>query len=97
MTILRAYLGETSNTVIAMLPPEKQKKSTIKYTNFFLTFTMTAVCDAVGPGTYIMSIIRPAICNQYKQLTKAKECHTYTVPLLVTVFVLAKLHYIYHA
>ena len=62
MTILRAYLGETSNTVIAMLPPEKQKKSTIKYTNFFLAFTLSTLCNAIGPG---MSTIRSAVWNKH--------------------------------
>ena len=64
LTILRVYLGETSNTVIAMLPPEKQKKSTIKYTNFFLAFAMSTLCDAMGPGT-CTSIIHSAICNKH--------------------------------
>ncbi len=50
MTILRAYLGETSVTVIAMLPPEKQKKSTLKYTNYFLAFSMGMLCLSLGPG-----------------------------------------------
>ena len=50
MTILRAYLGETCNTVIAMLPPEKQKKSTIKQTTFFLAFAIATISLALGPG-----------------------------------------------
>ena len=58
MTILRAYIGETSNTVIAMLPPEKQKKSTIKYTNFFLVFTMSTLCNAIGPGKPISKAVK---------------------------------------
>ena len=51
-TFLRAYLGETSNAVIAKLPPEKQKTSTIKYTNFFFTFAVGTICISVGPGIY---------------------------------------------
>ena len=57
MTIMRAYLGETSNTVIAMLPPEKQKKSTIKYTNFFVTFTMSTLFAALGPGKFTLTTV----------------------------------------
>ncbi len=52
MTIFRTYLGETSTTVTAMLPAEKQAKSTIKYTNFFLAFGVITMSIAVGPGKY---------------------------------------------
>lgn len=47
-TLFRAYLGETSNTLIAMLPPEKQRKSHIKNTNFFVAFGVGTVSLAVG-------------------------------------------------
>ncbi len=50
MTMMRTYLGETSTTVIAMLPAEKQEKSKIKVTNFFITFTVSSTFIAIGPG-----------------------------------------------
>ena len=56
MTILRTYLGETSTSVTAMLPPEKRKNSTIKYTNFFFAFSVATVCVAIGPGMFTVAI-----------------------------------------
>ena len=50
MTIFRTYLGETSATVISTLPPEKRKKSTIKYNNFLIGFTVGTTFVATGPG-----------------------------------------------
>ena len=50
MALFRTYLGETSATVISTLPPEKRKKSTIKYNNFLIAFTVGTTCVAVGPG-----------------------------------------------
>ena len=48
--LLRTYLGETSEVVISMLPKEQQAKSTIKYTNFFISFVIGSICVAIGPG-----------------------------------------------
>ena len=52
MTILRAYIGETTNHATAKLSPEKQKKSALKYTVFFITFLVGTVCNSFGPGVY---------------------------------------------
>ena len=48
--LYRSYFGETSETVIAMLPEEEQSKSKIKYTNFFITFMIGYSFLAFGPG-----------------------------------------------
>ena len=53
MVVLRAYLGETSNHAVARLPPERQKKSNLKYTLFFVTFLASTLCNAVGPGLHL--------------------------------------------
>ena len=50
MTLVRVYIGETSTTVISTMPPEKRDKSTLKYTNFFVTFTVGSLSVLVGPG-----------------------------------------------
>jgi len=50
MALFCTYLGETSATVISTLPPEKRKKSTIKYNNFLISFTVGTTFLAVGPG-----------------------------------------------
>ena len=47
--LYRSYFGETSEIVMAMLPKE-QAKSTIKYTNFFITFMIAFSFMAFGPG-----------------------------------------------
>ena len=54
-TVLRAYIGETSSTVIASMPPEKRRKSTLKYTAFFITFSVCAFSVMMGPGKCIDS------------------------------------------
>lgn len=46
----RSYIGETSAKAIKKLPIEKQEKSTIKYTNFFLAFAVGSFFLAFGPG-----------------------------------------------
>ena len=50
MTLMRAYIGETSAAVISTMSPEKRHKSTLKYTNFFITFTVCSLSVMVGPG-----------------------------------------------
>ena len=47
---LRTYVGETTNTVMAMLPLEKQKTSKIKQNWFLLTFSVGTISVALGPG-----------------------------------------------
>ena len=46
----RTYVGETSSTVIAAMPPEKREKSTLKYTAFFVGFTVCCLSGLSGPG-----------------------------------------------
>ena len=48
-TLWRLYIGETSERAITFLPEEKRKKSTIKYTNFFIAFATASTNVAVGP------------------------------------------------
>ena len=48
--VIRTYIGETSSTVIAAMPPEKREKSTLKYTAFFAAFTACAMSFFSGPG-----------------------------------------------
>ena len=48
--ILRTYIGETSSTIIASLPPEQREKSTLKYTAFFIAFQVCAMSVLLGPG-----------------------------------------------
>ena len=43
-------MGETTNTVMAMLPLEKQKMSKIKQNWFLLVFAVGTISVAVGPG-----------------------------------------------
>lgn len=50
MTLLRVYIGETSTTIIASMPPEKREKSTLKYTTFAITFCVCTVSVLAGPG-----------------------------------------------
>ena len=51
-TLLRIYIGETSNTVRDILQ-EDSEKSQLKNTNFLLSFIMGTTGIASGPGTYI--------------------------------------------
>ena len=51
--VLRTYVGETSSSVIAAMPVEKREKSTLKYTAFFIVFTVCALSVLSGPGEYI--------------------------------------------
>ena len=46
----RTYVGETSSTIIAAMPLEKREKSTLKYTAFFVGFTVCCVSSLSGPG-----------------------------------------------
>lgn len=46
----RLYFGETSLRVTQLLPADKQKKSTLKYTLFFMAFTIGTTFFAIGPG-----------------------------------------------
>ena len=48
--IIRTYIGETSSTVIAAMPPEKREKSTLKYTAFFVAFSACGMSLLSGPG-----------------------------------------------
>lgn len=50
LALWRVYVGETSEKATKMLPKERQEKSMIKYTNFFLAFTVGTVNIALGPG-----------------------------------------------
>ena len=50
--ILRSYLGETSETVISMLPENEQAKSTIKYTGFFIAFVIGNTSMALSSGNH---------------------------------------------
>ena len=50
--VLRTYIGETSSTVIATMPPVKRKKSTLKYTAFFVVYTVGTLSGISGPGEY---------------------------------------------
>ena len=63
MAVLRTYIGETSEAVIASMPPEKREKSTLKYTTFLLTFSVCTVSVIAGPGvfqhTYMSQIYIP--------------------------------------
>ena len=54
--ILRTYIGETSSTIIASLPPEQREKSTLKYTAFFVTFTVCTLSVLAGPGKLSLSL-----------------------------------------
>jgi MFS family permease len=54
--ILRTYIGETSSTIIASLPPEQREKSTLKYTAFFVTFTVCTLSVLAGPVRRCCSI-----------------------------------------
>ena len=54
ITMLRVYLAESSIRLIAMLPPEKQKTSTIKYTAYFIYFTSGIFCVMLGPGNPVL-------------------------------------------
>ena len=47
-------MGESSTTVIAMLPPEKQEKSKIKQTNIFIAFTVAGLPFVISPGKQCM-------------------------------------------
>ena len=53
-SIIRVYLGETSEKLIRALPIEKQAKSTIKYTAFFILFLFGAIGQALGPGETVV-------------------------------------------
>ena len=55
-TLLRLYLGETSNLAIK-LKKENPGKSQIKNTNFLLTFGLGTLSLAAGPG-------RTVLCNK---------------------------------
>jgi len=48
-TLLRIYIGETSNTVRDMLK-EDPEKSQLKNTNFLLGFILGTIGFAYGPG-----------------------------------------------
>ena len=48
--MFRTYVGETSSTVIAAMPPEKREKSTLKYTVFFVAYTVCCLSGLSGPG-----------------------------------------------
>ena len=50
--MIRTYIGETSSTVIAKMPPAERKKSTLKYTAFFVTFTVCTLSLLSGPGKH---------------------------------------------
>ena len=52
LTLFRTYIGETSVTVISTMAPEKREKSTLKYTNFFITFFSCSLAVMFGPGEY---------------------------------------------
>lgn len=52
MAVLRTYIGETSETVIASMPPEKREKSTLKYTTFLFTFSVCTLSVMAGPGVF---------------------------------------------
>ena len=47
---MRTYAGETTNTVMAMLPLEEQRSSKIKQNCFLLLFPVGTINVAVGPG-----------------------------------------------
>ena len=53
-SIVRVYLGETSEKLIRALPIEKQAKSTIKYTAFFILFLCGVIGQALGPGETVV-------------------------------------------
>ena len=50
LALWRVYIGETSEKAIKMLPEEMRAKSMIKYTNFFMAFTVGTTSVALGPG-----------------------------------------------
>ena len=58
-TLLRIYIGETSNTVRDKLG-EDPEKSQLKNTNFLLSFIMGTIGLASGPGVY--AIVRACVC-----------------------------------
>ena len=49
-TLWRLYIAETSGVAIKLLPVEMREKSTLKYTNFFLSFATATTSIAAGPG-----------------------------------------------
>ena len=51
--IIRTYVGETSSTEIAAMPPEKRKKSTLKYTAYFVIYTLGSLSGISGPGEHL--------------------------------------------
>lgn len=78
MTLLRAYIGETSATVISTMSPEKRRKSTLKYTNYIITFSVCSLSVLAGPGergtgrgrgqiSGICTYIRTFMCGQQRQ------------------------------
>ena len=53
-SIIRVYVGETSEKLIRALPIEKQAKSTIKYTAFFILFLSGVIAQASAPGETVV-------------------------------------------
>ena len=50
--ILRTYVGETSSTVIAAMPPEKREKSKFKNTAFFAIVIVCDISVLSGPSEF---------------------------------------------
>ena len=69
MAILRVYIGETATRYIATLPPEKQKKSNVKNTAFFVTFGVINLSVAVGTG-----VCSATTWLQYTVCVRAGRC-----------------------
>jgi MFS family permease len=63
----RTYVGETSSTIIAAMPLEKREKSTLKYTAFFVGFTVCCLSSLSGPGLAAVVAQIPSI-DQFRWL-----------------------------
>ena len=75
----RQYLGETSERVIRFLPEDQREKSTIKYTNFFIAFTVAGTANAAGPckSTILCKIQIIMMMHNY---VSSLSCHCSSSP-----------------
>ena len=60
--IIRAYIGETTSNIIVRLPSPKREKSTLKYTAFFIAFSVCTLSVLVGPGE-LSTQLMPSDCR----------------------------------
>lgn len=83
-TLLRAYIGETSSTVIANMPPKKRDKSTLKYTAFFITFGVCAVSVLTGPGKY-------SLIHTQSKILYFEYCHVKIIKISGVAAIIAQI------